>query len=321
MEDNKNTSEEDVFVDEDGLDSESSADHAAENFDQSSNANVNETSATGSHADTDDSQETVKHTGPRYGKFGWDMPGADERKQKSDWNAWKQANASDQQNTSSRGNGTDQQNDQHHAWNQQNDGSYRNWDQQNSGQQNGPSNGWQSGEPSNGWDERQQNAGGQYGFGNQQKNGYGNRQSYGYNNPQYGQPNGWRQPQGGRYTRPVDSEGRYLGRNLAIWSAVVGVIALSLFGTFINIPLAIIAIVLGVRHLRHYNRNMGRTAAKVGIVAAILSIVLFVGAYGLAATNKSFTNMVEQEMNSGSASGEIQQYLDEFYGQDNTDEL
>ncbi len=83
------------------------------------------------------------------------------------------------------------------------------------------------------------------------------------------------------------------GRNLAIASMVCGIIALLCFLSFINVVLAILAIVFGAISLRSYSKN---NMAIAGIITGILSIVLLIVSWGLIFSNSNFLKLVEDEV-------------------------
>ena len=69
---------------------------------------------------------------------------------------------------------------------------------------------------------------------------------------------------------------------LAVASMVLGIIAILSFLFFINIFLAVIAIVLGIVHLNTVKcQNSGRGMAIAGIVTGGVSILLTIGVYML----------------------------------------
>lgn len=167
---------------------------------------------------------------------------------------------------------------------------------QQSGQTDaGPGAGWQTGAGQNGNSGQNafgqngygQNSYGQNGYGYGPNNGYGQNSGYGQNPNGYGQnPNGYGPygygPNGyGNYGTPYSANpgphGKRQGNGPAIASMVCGIIALILFCTCINIPLAAAAIILGIIYLVNYE-PVNRGFAITGLVTGILSIALFIAA-------------------------------------------
>lgn len=64
------------------------------------------------------------------------------------------------------------------------------------------------------------------------------------------------------------------GKGFGIASLVLGILSLVLFWTFLNIPLAIIAVIFGIVHICRRSRGIG--LAVGGIVTAIVSVILTV---------------------------------------------
>lgn len=80
------------------------------------------------------------------------------------------------------------------------------------------------------------------------------------------------------------------GSGPGVASLIMGMIALVLFLMFINIPLAILSIVLGVIGIAGYER---KGAAIVGMACAVLSLVLFIGSWAIMFGNDHLLSVAE----------------------------
>lgn len=117
-----------------------------------------------------------------------------------------------------------------------------------------------------------------------------NNNGYNYNgNPQYGNgPQGPGQNPYGYY----NNYPRRVEKKTAVWSMVLGILSIVLFCSCINNILAIIAIVLGVKFLKYGIEPDGKRMAKVGIVTAIISIVMFFGSWIYMGSNNNLENLI-----------------------------
>ena len=76
------------------------------------------------------------------------------------------------------------------------------------------------------------------------------------------------------------------GAGPGIAAFIIGAIALVFFLSFVNVPLAITAIVLGAIGIAQYEK---RLAAIAGVICGVLSLVMMVGGYYLMFSNENLT--------------------------------
>lgn len=103
--------------------------------------------------------------------------------------------------------------------------------------------------------------------GNPDRNGSWQSRSQGGNYQQAAWKNGTGAPYGTPYRQNVQP-----GYGFGIASMVLGILALVMFWNFLNIPLAVLAIIFAVVH---FSRGVGRNGfAVAGIVTSVVSVVL-----------------------------------------------
>ncbi len=100
-------------------------------------------------------------------------------------------------------------------------------------------------------------------------------ENYGYNGPTYNGPS---------YKGPVYSTPANDGKGQAIISMVLGLTALLLFFSFINVPLALAAIIMGIISLAKY-KTKHLPYALTGIVTAVLSLIIMAYSWSMVFSN------------------------------------
>ncbi len=102
-----------------------------------------------------------------------------------------------------------------------------------------------------------------------------------YNDPQYSGP----QYTGPQYTGPQYSGPQYNlhpsegGKGLAITSFILGIVSLLFCVLFLNIPLAIVAIVLGIIYLFKYRHGSCKVFAIIGVITSIVSLAILIACW------------------------------------------
>ena len=80
------------------------------------------------------------------------------------------------------------------------------------------------------------------------------------------------------------------GSGPGVASLIMGMVALVLFLMFINIPLSIVAIVLGIIGIATYEK---KACAIAGIACAVVSLVLFFGSWAVMFSNDNLISVAE----------------------------
>ena len=130
--------------------------------------------------------------------------------------------------------------------------------------------------------------------------------NYEYNGPTYNGPT---------YKGPVYSKPLNDGKGQAILSMVLGLTALLLFFSFLNVPLALVAIIMGIASLvKHKTRHL--LFALTGIVTAALSLIIMFYSWSMVFAN---TDRVLQFYNDTQGIQEFEIDLDDIGGQEYQD--
>ena len=127
----------------------------------------------------------------------------------------------------------------------------------------------------------------------------------------YGNPYGT-QPQ------RTSSGQKKTGKGWGIASMVLGILALVLFCSCINLVLAVLAIIFGIIQIVGYEK---KGMAIAGIVTAVLSLILWAICYGLLFSNAAFLDMVREEMQQEEPFPEIIEEYEYRYGIDGYDDI
>ena len=121
---------------------------------------------------------------------------------------------------------------------------------------------------------------GQWNQGPTNQNGY--QQNGNYQQNPYGQQN--------PYNQPVGPNGKKQGNGFGLAAMILGIISVVFFCSCINIPMAIVGIILAIVSITQYEEH---TMGIIGLILCIISIVLFIGFYGLSIANDDFDDVIE----------------------------
>ncbi|MEE3480536.1 MAG: DUF4190 domain-containing protein [Lachnospiraceae bacterium] len=136
------------------------------------------------------------------------------------------------------------------------------------------------------------------GYGPQGPNGYGPQGPNPYN------------PYG---AVPRGPHGKRVGTGMAVASMALGICAVALFCSFINIPLAIAAIVLGIVYLVSYE-PVDRGFAVTGIVTGIVSIVLLIASIAVIMASPLVQSFQAHPPTQEEIIEEYNDAIEDFYG-------